>query len=406
MTEAPRRWAALAGVLAALPDPVRHAVVPGRLLADVEAVLAGAVVAQRIVVVSLSTRDAAALPLLWYGNSPYDLVAAAPIRVEPLPADASVPVYRSGRDDDALRAALRHHPAPPDLPEARPLEPVAARYLGWNEARSAVSRRAALVSHAARTEPAVLAGRLRDPAVLGLPAEGPAGPVLTCATLHPRQQAPDPAASGVAALLRAELLDADAVVVAVDYERLVDGDEPLAALGSWIAAAHRVLGPDRVTVAVDGVERSRSTPSNLRAWVVRACHRRLGLPDGWPDDAVVELRSRAAVALLRKDERSTGPARVEAELERTGVPRLMARTTAPWAADPLRAGQAAVHRRLSLAVRDLHRWSAGVLALAERPTERLDPELVLDLEYARRREARLLARGLSTLASRVPTVEP
>jgi len=377
------RWARTAALLASLPASVVADRLPGRLVADTVALRDGTDLPPRLVVLAAGPGDAERLLRLWYPVDEQPL-AAGPVRITLAPAGEPAS-FRPSDGDHELLAALG--------PQAGTLPEVAH---GGFAARAAVARRAKALRLAAERSPGLLDGRLRRVAEATLPA-GPVAairdhrPVVTCVSLSPHpgpgRPSPDADRTGLAPLLRMELLDADGLVVVLDYADVVStgaaarhGDARIAGLGPWARLGLARLGAGRVTVAVDGVHHSRSTAENRRDWIVQQVRRKLG----GADLSIVEISSAHAVeAGTRWPE--------------TGVPALTDRLFGGWAADRRAAAAEGVRHRLDRAVADLGSWCDRVLALADPPGTPLDAAVALDPDYVRTREAWLLARGAAPL---------
>ncbi|MFD0748380.1 hypothetical protein ACFQ1L_46370 [Phytohabitans flavus] len=201
---------------------------------------------------------------------------------------------------------------------------------------------------------------------------------------------PDPQGYPDESLVRSALLDAHAVVVAVDYTDLVAdattaGD--YAAVAAWLPLAVDVVGPDRVAVCIDGWHQRRTAPENRRDWGRQRARRLLGMPAVLPVDAIVEVDT--GLALARHAD------------ERLGA--LRERLLGPFRTDPRGAFAAATLRRLHRTARAIGRRCDDLLGVLPdgAAVAPVAPDSVTGPAYAAQRRAWLVGRGVGPLAARV-----
>jgi hypothetical protein len=119
-------------------------------------------------------------------------------------------------------------------------------------------------------------------------------------------------------VVREQLGGAHALVLAVGYYELAGGRpsglamERLGMAAGWLTQARRRLGPDSVTIAVDGRTTRRSDPLTRADWIHQKAVERLGMPCGWPADVIVETGPEAACGSLA--ERALQPYRADLAL--------------------------------------------------------------------------------------------
>jgi hypothetical protein len=101
-----------------------------------------------------------------------------------------------------------------------------------------------------------------------------------------------------AGAIRAELAAAHAVLGVACYEDIAQGQAPephLGHLGAWLRLAEAQLGPARVTLAVDGVGRTRSSPGNTGDTVRQRARARLSLPASLPPESIIPVDADLAI---------------------------------------------------------------------------------------------------------------
>jgi hypothetical protein len=105
-------------------------------------------------------------------------------------------------------------------------------------------------------------------------------------------------------VVREQLGGAHALVLAVGYYELVSdrpsgpAAERFGMAAGWLTQARRRLGPDDVTIAVDGRTTRRTDPFSRRDRILLNAVERLGMPPGWPAGVIVETGPEAVRGAL------------------------------------------------------------------------------------------------------------
>lgn len=446
-------------LLARLPASVTGDLLPSRLLDDLAAVIGGDVErgdrALRLVVLwAPGARDSALLTALFGGRTPGDTGRRGaagrhsswylPLRIEPRtdPRTDQRTDQQDGTGDGMSRvvlggARLRLGPqnataadqlaagvtrllrsGPPLPTDLAALADVAvppsaggpgrtgfpAEYLGSGRVAAGLRRRAALRELAAALGLTPDATAERSPPTLEVPV-GEAGrcwttvPVTVTVLPVVAPHGPDVTEYSAAALIRAELAGAHAVLGVVGYEDVLAGPGTAASsrphldhVGEWLTLANERVGPGRVTLAVDGVGRARSDPAVVRDWVRQRARVRLRLPAAWPVRAIIPVDADLAL-----DVAGGGAARRAEEWAASGLPELLDRIVGPLAADPARVLAMRTTRELQEACAGISRRCAGILALSIDRGGRPPPRAA----GAAQRRARLAATAGGPLAARV-----
>ncbi len=205
------------------------------------------------------------------------------------------------------------------------------------------------------------------------------------------------------AAVRAEVLDAHAVAIIVGYRDVVadQGGKAAAAVaervGPWLALAVEVAHPDLITVVVDGVEASNSSPGSRLSWTRQKVRRRLPLPAWWEASAIVEtssLNARRALSDVRSGQ--APPSLAAHSWTADGIAALLDRGIMPFERDPVRWLTETALRRARFAFGRAGEALADILAA--RPAGALvDEASALDPGYARHRRAWLAAQGVAEI---------
>jgi hypothetical protein len=200
--------------------------------------------------------------------------------------------------------------------------------------------------------------------------------------------------------VRAALIDAHAIVIAVGYrDVIVDphgsrARDTEARVRGWLLIARQVAAPELLTVVVDGVEESNSNPATRLAWTRRHAREALRLPLDWPSAGIIETSSRAVVEETEAEQAGKAPPGQQAHAwDAYGITELLGRTLGPYELDPARWFTESALRR----ARAVFAWAEHELSdrLAVRPRDgRVEPDQLLLPHYARQRQAWLLALGL------------
>jgi hypothetical protein len=105
-------------------------------------------------------------------------------------------------------------------------------------------------------------------------------------------------------MVREQLGGAHALVLAVGYYELAS-DRPsahamerLGLVAGWLNQARHRLGPDDVTIAVDGRATRRSDPLSRADWIHQKAVERLAMPRDWPGGVIVEAGPEAVRGTL------------------------------------------------------------------------------------------------------------
>lgn len=385
-----RRWRGAVGTLARLPAAHTAGLLSERLLADLDAVLggetasggapvaAGRPVPFRVVVLLAAGRwpDRTMELLTWTrasGLAGPDARGHPPLRITARTGERPRLVLGGGAAAlDELAAYLRRRYPPQELP---PGPAGRARLDGGRyaadcagaEAVATLRRRAALRTLAGALDALPEPG---EPPVLEVAPWPPDTPPTVFTVL----ETPPPDGSAAARQVRRELAEAHAVLAVVDAADLLAAGprpEPLARLARWLPVAAESVGPERMTLAVDGP--AGSGHESMAYWIRRRAQERLELAPDWAAEAVVEVE--------------TGPG----EAGGAEADPLWARVTGPLHDAPRLRHAQAVARRLHRACTRLHERCAEVLAW-EIPPGTARPE---------QRRARLSARAALPLTASV-----
>jgi hypothetical protein len=202
--------------------------------------------------------------------------------------------------------------------------------------------------------------------------------------------------------IRAQLIDAHAVVIVVSYRDVIADPvggraaETARRVGGWLPLVTDVAAPELVTLAVDGAEASNSEPHSRLGSTRRQARKVLELPASWPSAGITEISSRLALDAVTEHRVNAAPASYLGwALDAYGVTGLLERTLVPFDRDPARwLTETALRRARATFTR-----AGGELAdqlVSRPPGGQLDSGQVLRPRYARQREAWLIARGLAS----------
>jgi hypothetical protein len=198
--------------------------------------------------------------------------------------------------------------------------------------------------------------------------------------------------------IRAELAAAHAVLGIVGYEDVAVPGSPrphLTDLGVWLRLAGAQVGPARVTLAVDGVGRSRSGRANTGDWVRQRARTELQLSASLPPESIIPVNADLAI------EAASGgnpphPPWAARYWEASGLPLLLDRAVHPLTVDPATEFALAAIREFSMACAAVSERCRQILTL--------DPanggELGVSVTSALQRRARLAATAARPLAAR------
>jgi hypothetical protein len=211
--------------------------------------------------------------------------------------------------------------------------------------------------------------------------------------------------------VRAALIDAHAIVIAVGYrDVIVDprsrrADEAAERVRGWLELVADVVAPELLTVVVEGVEASNSNLDNRLAQTRRTIQDVLILPPTWPSDGIIEMSSHLVLKAAEDERIRKAPTGQQAwAWDSYGITLVLGRTLGPYDRDPARWLTESALRRARAMFGRAERQLGDLLAV--RPLGGpVDPEQVLHSQYARQRQAWLLALGLCDwLTSAVPEI--
>jgi hypothetical protein len=306
-----------------------------------------------------------------------------------------------------LPAIAEAEPSPPGQSADRPRRlGFLNEYHGYHQADAVLRRLAALRELCALA--GLRPGQLDDcpPALLRVPADE----FTPCWMAAPFELRVLPVAdpyvqdmSGwlTAGAIRAELAAAHAVLGVVSYEDVVLGQPSkphLGHLGTWLRLAVAQVGPTRVTLAVDGVGRARSSSGNTGDWVRQQARARVSLSASLPPESIIPVNAGLAVEAASSGQaieeagplvRRSRPRWAAEDWQASGLPLLLARAIDPLTADP--AAEFAM-----ATIRELGRACA---AISERCVQIRDVRA--PVMSAVQRRARLAAMAGGPVADRV-----
>lgn len=109
------------------------------------------------------------------------------------------------------------------------------------------------------------------------------------------------------------MLDAHALVLVVSYRDIViapqsrHATEVAECVRNWLPLSMKIVAPDLLTVAVDGVEECNSNPASRLGWTRREVWQHLSVPFDWPQAGACELSSQNALAAVIDERAATRP---------------------------------------------------------------------------------------------------
>lgn len=212
--------------------------------------------------------------------------------------------------------------------------------------------------------------------------------------------------------IRAELIDAHAIVLVVSYTDVIvnpDGRRARAAeerVRDWLPLVAEIAAPEQVTLVVDGVKASNSNPQSRLAWTRRHARQALKLRPDWPPEKVIEMSSQSVLEAAEAERVSKAPPGQQAHAwDSHGITELLDQTLGPYERDPVRWFTESALRRAK-AVFEWAEHDLGDRLEVRPPDGRVDPDQLLLPHYARQRQSWLLALGLGRwLRTAIPEID-